>query len=402
MGRLEDPVLRCIRCGTSFGIQRKKYTCDRCGALLEVDQGEMIFTKDSKFRGVWAYRELIHRGLIPRKIISRGEGSTMLYRHPKVSDWAGVPNLFLKHEGENPTGSFKDRGMTVAVSEALRLGATETICASTGNTSASAASYSALAGISSSVMIPDGGISQSKLAQAIAYGARIINVPGDFDLAMARIQDLALRNSKYYILNSINPWRIEGQKTIAFEIMEELKGCDYIALPAGNLGNTSAIGKALLELKAMDFIDEVPRIVSVQAEGASPFYNLWAGNQSELKPVKAETIASAIRIGNPVNWEKALKSIKATNGLVVRVSDNEIMAAKRIVDRSGIGCEPASAASLAGVRKLVAEGRIDHNDTVVSVLTGHILKDAATAASDPVKISLQEFLEESSQEISAR
>ena len=148
MGRSEDPVLRCIRCGTSFGIQRKKYTCDRCGALLEVDQGEMIFTKDSKFRGVWAYRELIHRGLIPRKIISRGEGSTMLYRHPKVSDWAGVPNLFLKHEGENPTGSFKDRGMTVAVSEALRLGATETICASTGNTSTSAASYSALAGIS--------------------------------------------------------------------------------------------------------------------------------------------------------------------------------------------------------------------------------------------------------------
>ncbi len=401
MDRLENPSLRCIRCGSSFGIDRKKYSCDKCGALLEVDQGEMVFRHDTKFKGVWSYRELIHRGLKPEKIVTRGEGSTKLYRHEKVSEWTGVGNLYMKHEGENPTGSFKDRGMTVAVSEALRLGATETICASTGNTSASAASYSALAGINSSVMIPEGGISLSKLSQAIAYGARIISVPGDFDLAMSQVQDISLSESRYYILNSINPWRIEGQKTIAYEIMEELKSCDFISLPAGNLGNTSAIGKALAELRSMGFIEEIPRIISVQAEGASPFYNLWAGKHNYLQPVKADTIASAIRIGNPVNWEKALRAIRDTDGLVVKVSDSEIISAKRIIDRSGIGCEPASAASVAGVKKLNDEGTIDHSDRVATILTGHILKDAANIAADSSRITLEEFMKESGRALRA-
>ncbi len=394
MDRVENPILRCIRCGSSYGTERKKYSCDKCGALLEVYQGEKIFKRDRKFKGVWAYRELINSGLKPERIITRGEGSTKLYTHENVSEWTGVRNLYMKHEGENPTGSFKDRGMTVAISEALRLGASETICASTGNTSASAASYSALAGMRSSVMIPEGGISVSKLSQAISYGARIISVPGDFDLAMSRVQELSLSESRYYILNSINPWRIEGQKTIAFEIMEELRSCDFISLPAGNLGNTSAIGKALVELRSMGFIEEIPRIVSVQAEGASPFYNLWAGKHDHLVPVKADTIASAIRIGNPVNWEKALRAIRETDGLVVKVTDSEIMSAKRTIDRSGIGCEPASAASVAGVRKLKDEGTIDTSDRVVTILTGHILKDTTGIPDDYARISLDEFMKE--------
>ena len=386
--------LSCIRCGEKYDISRRKYICDRCHGLLEVKHSFPDHFTSEGFSGVWHYGPLIHPALGKARIISRGEGATAMYSHESVSRFTGLSSLGMKHEGENPTGSFKDRGMTVAVTEALRLGATETICASTGNTSASAASYSALAGIRSNVLIPSGNISSSKLSQAIAYGARIIDIPGDFDMAMSNVIRIAENRQDYYVLNSINPWRIEGQKTIFFEIMERVRDCRFIALPAGNLGNTSAAGKAIREFKELGLIDDIPKIISVQAEGASPFYNLWTGGGEKLEPVRASTIASAIRIGNPVNWEKAIREIRYTGGMVVRVTDREIIEAKRVVDRSGIGCEPASAASVAGLKQLVDQGKIDRNDSAVAVLTGNILKDTASIQEASDRIPMEAFMQE--------
>ena len=386
--------LKCVHCGSVFNISRSNYICPQCGGLFEVVHRMEEYSPDPVSTGVWKYRALIHPSVPLESIVTRGEGNTQIYTSERLSQWSGVKSLWLKHEGENPTGSFKDRGMTVAVSEAKRLGRRSTICASTGNTSASAASYSAIAGMESSVLIPSGNVSQSKLAQAISYGSKIIDVPGDFDSAMTYISNLAEKNQKYYVLNSVNPWRIEGQKTITFEIMDRIKDCDFISMPAGNLGNTSAAGKALKELRSLGIIDHVPRIVSVQAEEASPFYNLWAGIDDHLVPVKAKTIASAIRIGNPVNWEKAMISIKYTSGIVTKVSDEEIIAAKHEIDRSGIGCEPASAASVAGIRKLVEEGTIHKTDRIVCVLTGHILKDLMSIPVNGMHQSAESFISE--------
>ena len=386
--------LKCVHCGSVFNISRSNYVCPKCGGLFEVVHRTEEYSLDTDSRGVWKYRPLIHPSIPQEMIVTRGEGNTQIYKSERVSQWSGIKSLWMKQEGENPTGSFKDRGMTVAISEAKRLGRKSTICASTGNTSASAASYGAIADMESYVLIPSGNISESKMAQAISYGANIIDVPGDFDAAMSYISNLAEKNQKYYIMNSVNPWRLEGQKTITFEIVEKLGDCDFISLPAGNLGNTSAAGKALKELKNWGIISHVPRIVSVQAEGASPFYNLWSGRDNHLVPVKAKTIASAIRIGNPVNWEKALISIKYTDGIVTKVSDDEIMDAKRVIDRSGIGCEPASAASVAGIRKLVEEGTIDRTDRIACVLTGHILKDLASMPVSNRHLSVGSFIRE--------
>ncbi|AAT43625.1 threonine synthase [Picrophilus oshimae] len=365
-------VLKCPVCGNEYDINRSNYLCDKCGNILEVIH-ENDFVKEN-FRGVWRYKSIIHPGIDKRLIVTRGEGNTFVYGHENISSYSGIKNIKLKHEGENPTGSFKDRGMTVAVSEAMRLGYKKTLCASTGNTSASAASYSAMAGIENFVLIPDGKIAVNKLAQAYVYGSKIIKVPGNFDDAMGKLMNIISKNNNFYVLNSINPWRVEGQKTIAFEILEENEP-DFIALPAGNLGNTTAIGKAIKEFHDLGLIKKIPRIVSVQAEGASPFYNLVNNHEGSLNPVNPETIASAIRIGNPVNWKKALKYIKFTKGIVEKVTDDEILNAKRIIDRSGIGCETASAASLAGVKKLSDAGIIDRNDEVFCILTGNVLKD---------------------------
>lgn len=359
-----------------YSPDRLSYSCSKCKGLLEVVHQDLSTTWiDPSREGVWRYKPIIYPGLDDNFIITMGEGSTYHYRSAKVSSWAGNDDLFLKQEGENPTGSFKDRGMTVAVSEARRLGVNATICASTGNTSASSSAYSAMAGMSSYVLIPDGNVSRSKMAQAIAYGSRIIKVKGDFDNAMATLKQAVEENPEFYMLNSINPWRLEGQKSITFEILEKMKNVDFISVPAGNLGNTAAMGKALMELKSIGAIDHVPRIVSVQAEGANPFFRFWSGITDTVVPIKAETIASAIKIGNPVNWKKALAAIRFSNGLVTSVSDEEIMSAKRVIDSSGIGCEPASAASVAGIRKLVDEGVVDRKDRVVAVLTGNIMKD---------------------------
>jgi threonine synthase len=325
--------------------------------------------------GVWRYRELILP--VPLEtIVSRPEGNTPLYVHRRVSDWVGADNLCLKHEGENPSGSFKDRGMTVGVTQARWLGARAVACASTGNTSASLAAYAALAGIPAIVFIPAGKIAAGKLAQALAYGAHTLQVAGDFDDAMQLVQRVC-NELGVYLLNSLNPFRLEGQKSIVFEIVQGMdwQAPDWIVLPAGNLGNTAAFGKALHELHRLGLIDRMPRLAAVQAEGANPFYQSYVAGFEGPVTVRAETIATAIRIGAPVSYGRAVRSLSWTNGLVTQVSDNEIMDAKAVVDAAGIGCEPASAAAVAGARRLVAEGIIRPGQRVVAVLTGNVLKD---------------------------
>ncbi len=379
-------IFRCIRCGREYE-PGTVFTCE-CGGPLEVVHRPLRWDRhivDSRLcpmgapfsSGVWRYKELIHPGLDARMIVTRPEGNTNIYTRKLISDYVGVPELSMKHEGENPTGSFKDRGMTVAVSEAIRQKAKVVACASTGNTSASMAAYAAQAGLQGIVFIPEGEIAYGKLSQAIAYGSKVVQVPGSFDDAMRIVQDTS-KDLGLYLLNSINPWRVEGQKTIVFELLHQRgwEPPDWIVVPAGNLGNTSAFGKALSELVELGWIEKVPRIASIQAEGAAPFYKLWKGGGSSLEALKPETVATAIKIGNPVSWEKALRVIRETDGVVEVVSDAEIMDAKAIVDRSGVGCEPASAASVAGAKKLTANGVIKSNEEVVCVLTGNLLKDS--------------------------
>ncbi|HUS77649.1 MAG TPA: threonine synthase [Patescibacteria group bacterium] len=379
-------VFKCIVCGREYP-PGGRLRCV-CGELLEVvHQFPEVYASvfDGRLEeidgfhrsGVWRFRELIYPGLEEAHIVSRPEGNTNLYKRRSVSEYAGVRRLSMKHEGENPSGSFKDRGMTVGVSEAMRLGARVVACASTGNTSASLATYAAQAGLDCVVFIPEGEIAFGKLAQALSYSARVLQVRGDFDDAMRVVQE-ASGELGLYLLNSVNPWRIEGQKAIIFELLQQRgwEPPDWIVVPAGNLGNTSAFGKALMELRQLGLIDVVPRIASVQAEGADPFYRLWMRRGcGGLDPMVAHTVASAIKIGNPVSWRKALGSIRFTDGVVDHASDQEIMDAKAVVDGSGVGCEPASAASVAGVRRLVESGVIDPGDDVVCVLTGNLLKD---------------------------
>jgi threonine synthase len=296
-----------------------------------------------------------------------------------VSTWTGVERLLMKHEGHNPTGSFKDRGMTVAMTQARRTGARAVACASTGNTSASLAAYAAQAELPALVFVPAGKVAMGKLAQTMAYGALTLVVRGTFDdcLTLARTSSTALG---VQLLNSVNPFRIEGQKTIVLEMLEQLawNAPDWIALPAGNLGNTSALGKALREAHALGLIDRVPRLAAIQAEGASPFARSFADGFAERITVQPDTVATAIRIGAPASWDRAVRAIRETNGVVAAVSDDEILAAKAVIDAAGVGCEPASAASVAGVRQLRARGVIGPHERVVSVLTGNLLKDPET------------------------
>jgi threonine synthase len=311
--------------------------------------------------------------------VTHPEGNTALYRRDAVAAWTGVDDLALKHEGENPTGSFKDRGMTVAVTQALRAGATAVACASTGNTSASMAAYAAQAGRPALVFVPAGKVAAGKLAQSLAYGARTLLVRGDFDACLRLVREASERLG-IALLNSINPWRIEGQKTIVFELLQQ-RGWDppdWIAVPAGNLGNTSAFGKALREAKALGLIGRVPRLAAIQARGANPFQRGYRAGFRRRYTVKAETLATAIRIGDPASWERAVVAIRETRGVVEAVGDAEILAAKAVVDSAGIGCEPASAAAVAGVRKLRRSGTIKSGESVVAVLTGHVLKDPQT------------------------
>lgn len=340
--------------------------------------------------GVWRYRELI-LPVSESLIVSRPEGNTGLYPvglencdrgrvgHRQIGMFAGLERFYLKHEGENPTGSFKDRGMTVGVTMARLRGARAVACASTGNTSASLASYAAQAGMQGIVFLPSGQISGGKLAQSLAYGATTVQIEGDFDAAMQLVEQVC-EELDIYLLNSLNPFRIEGQKGIGLEILQQLdwQAPDWLVLPAGNLGNTSAIGKAFRQAYELGLVHHLPRIASIQAAGANPFYRSFQQQFARREQVHAETVATAIKIGNPVSYSRARRVIEESNGVVEAVTDEEILAAKAVIDRSGIGCEPASAAALAGAKKLVARGVIRRDEKVVGVLTGHLLKDSQT------------------------
>jgi threonine synthase len=308
--------------------------------------------------------------------VTRGEGNTHLYEADSVAKHVGLDGLLLKHEGENPTGSFKDRGMTVGMTMAKYFGVDQVACASTGNTSASMAAYAQVGGLTPIVFIPDGKIAYGKLSQALAYGAKTFQLAGDFDDAMRLVQEVCAARG-IYLLNSVNPFRIEGQKAIGFELLQDLgwEVPDWIVLPGGNLGNNTAIAKGLMEWHALGLIARLPRIAVVQAAGANPLYTAFCSGKAVKPVVGADTLATAIKIGNPISWRKSLRGIAATDGVVTQVTDAEILDAKAIVDGAGIGAEPASCATVAGIHRLVAEGVIGRGQMVVGILTGHLLKD---------------------------
>jgi len=391
-------IQRCASCGHELPESDAHTRCPRCGGLLQVRHhppalrgtalralfdGRTASSRGADSSGVWKFREIV----LPSagtEVVTQGEGNTPLLSQRAVTEYAGVAELFLKHEGHNPTGSFKDRGMTVGVTQARRVGARAVACASTGNTSASLAAYAAYAGLPALVVVPAGQVAAGKLAQSLAYGARTLLVRGDFD-ACLRLVQRASEELDVYLLNSINPFRLEGQKTIMLELLQQLgwEAPDWVVLPAGNLGNTAAFGKALAEARDWGLIDRVPRLAAVQAAGAAPFARSFAENFATRHRVSAQTIATAIRIGDPASYDRAVESIRFTNGIVTSVSDDQIRDAKRVIDAAGIGCEPASAASVAGTRRLVAEGTIRAGERVVAVLTGHLLKDTGALVDDP-------------------
>ncbi len=381
--------LECLKCAKTHDPLQIRYTCD-CGGLLDVKRdlskldGAALRAKwearwglkrGVESSGVWRYRELI-LDVADEKIVTKQEGNTRLYPAGCAGGYAGLARMLLKHEGENPTGSFKDRGMTCGATAANMLGSKIVACASTGNTSASMAAYAAAVGFKSVIFIPSGKIAFGKLAQALAYGGITLQIEGNFDDAMSLVQDVC-RELNVYLLNSINPFRIEGQKAILFETLQQLdwQVPDWIVVPGGNLGNNSAISKGLMELHELGIITKIPRIAVVQAAGANPLYEMWV-NKTPFKAQKhPETIATAIKIGNPVSWEKALRGIEWSKGVVEQATDQEIMDAKAMVDAAGIGAEPASCCVVAGARKLVKAGVIDPHAQVVGILTGNLLKD---------------------------
>ena len=380
------------RCRARFPVTEVMYNCPRCGGLLEVLYGDAFAPPEVLKQlwrsrrlsdapldnsGVWRYREMIPFLDDYSAVVSLGEGNTPLLEAPRAAAWAGLERLAFKHQGYNPTGSFKDNGMTCGVAQALRLGMKRVACVSTGNTSASMAAYASAAGLQPIVFIPHGNISYGKLAQALEYGARTLQVEANFDQILALVRVLAERLG-IYLLNSINPFRIEGQKTIIIEMLEQRdwRPPDWIVLPGGNLGNTAAFGKALRELLERGLICRSPRLAVIQAEGAAPFYELAHRQSGVLQPVREpETLATAIHIGDPVSWPKALTEVRASGGVVEKVSEQEIADAKAVIGQCGIGCEPASAATLAGIRKLRSAGLLRPGEDVVAVLTGHLLKD---------------------------
>ncbi len=381
------------RCRSRFAITELIYNCPRCGGLLEAaySQPESSAAEWKALwrtrrtsnapldqSGVWRYREFIPFLADYSRVVTLREGSTPLLDGRLAAEYGGLERLRFKHQGFNPTGSFKDNGMTCGVAQALRLGMTRVACVSTGNTSASMAAYASAAGLQPIIFIPHGNIAYGKLAQALEYGARTFQVEANFDQILALVRQLAERLG-IYLLNSINPFRIEGQKTIMPEMMDQRdwQVPDWVVLPGGNLGNTSAFGKGLREMKQFGLIDRLPRLAVIQAAGAAPFYDLMhAADRSQLHAVvHPETLATAIKIGDPVSWPKALHEVTATCGVVEQVSEQEIADAKAVIGRAGIGCEPASAATLAGIRKLTAAGVIAKGSDVVAVLTGNVLKD---------------------------
>jgi threonine synthase len=394
---------RCINttCRAEFPVLEKLYQCPACLDLLDIvyespesDPDEMkrlyrrrrISNDPLDQSGVWRYRELLpFHSEDYRHVVTMGEGNNPLLEAPACARYAGLERLRVKHLGWNPSGSFKDYGMTVAVSQAGKLGSQAVACASTGNTSASMAAYCARAGFRAFVFIPEGQIAYGKLSQTLDYGATTVQIRGDFDAAMSLVQELS-RETELYLMNSINPFRLEGQKTVMIDLMDQLdwRVPDRIVVPGGNLGNSSSFGKALLEMKEQGYIDRLPRVTIIQASGADPLYRTVTSSSQELVPVEhAWTLASAIKIGKPISWKKAVRALDATDGWCDVVSEQEIADAKAVIGRDGIGCEPASATTVAGLKKLLELRQAGHPDIsihpeedVVAVLTGHQLKDS--------------------------
>ncbi|KON33940.1 MAG: threonine synthase [miscellaneous Crenarchaeota group-6 archaeon AD8-1] len=383
----------CINCKNKYDIDEIIYFCKRCGDLLEIKYDyRKIITELNKSNwenaplSVWRYRDFMPVKDFA-KIVSLQEGGTGLHHSRHLSKILGISQLFVKNEGENPTGSFKDRGMTVGVTKAVELGVKSVICASTGNTSASLAAYAARAGLKCIVLIPSGKIAYGKLSQAMIYGANVIQVQGNFDESLEIVLKLSEKYKNIYLLNSINPFRIEGQKSLGFEICDQLnlKTPDRIIVPVGNAGNISAIWKGIKEFRKLGFLEKLPKMTGIQAEGSAPIANAVKNGKDTIIPVdNPETVATAIRIGAPVSWKKALTAIKESNGTAETVSDEEILEAQKLLAQTeGLFVEPASASSIAGLKKLIEKGIIDKDERVVCVTTGHGLKDPDTA----VKIS---------------
>ena len=441
-------------CGARYHINERLYVCPRCCGLLDVEIEREGLRSADELRdvwrarrasdeardrsGVWRFRELLPFAS-DANAVTLAEGNTPLYDAPRSAGFCRLDALRLKHQGCNPTGSFKDTGMTAAVTQGLVVGARTFVCASTGNTAASLAAYAARARLLCAILVPRGQVSHAKLAQSLDYGARVLELEGNFDDAMRAVRELA-EDESVYLVNSINPFRIEGQKTVAFELAEQIswRVPDHVVVPGGNLGNSSALGKGFKELFDLGLIQRLPRLSVVQAEGAAPFARMFArgadgeraahddgraateagrvasgveraatgegllpdvrradeglsfsvrGADEGLSADEAledsfravehpRTLATAISIGAPVSWKKALRAVRRTGGRVLSVSEQEIADAKAVIGRDGVGCEPASATTVAGIRRLVAGGFIKQGESVVAVLTGHVLKDA--------------------------
>lgn len=393
---------RCINqsCQKEFDINRKLYQCPACSDLLDIvydfarrDPEELkkvfrqrrVSNDPLDLSGVWRYREFLpfHEDDWSH-VVTLGEGNNPVLEAPRSAEFTGLKQLKVKHLGWNPSGSFKDYGMTVAISQARKIGSRAVGCASTGNTSASMAAYCARTDLQAVVFIPEGQIAYGKLAQALDYGALTLQIQGDFDAAMQLVRELS-EEKNLYLMNSINPFRLEGQKVVMLELFDQLdwQVPDRIVVPGGNLGNSSSYGKALSELKELGFIEKVPRITIIQASGADPLYRTLVTSSRSLVPVDhAWTLASAIKIGHPISWKKAVRSLELTDGWCDVANEQEIADAKAVLGRDGIGCEPASATTVAGLKKLLAARQapgtkitIDPDEDVVAVLTGHQMKD---------------------------
>jgi len=393
---------KCINCGSKYGINEIIYFCKKCGDLLEIkyDHGELAGAlRESEWRNaplsVWRYRDFMPINDFS-KIVSLNEGGTGFHPCQRLAKYLGIRQLYVKNEGENPTGSFKDRGMTVGVTKAVELGVKSVICASTGNTSASLAAYAAKAGLQCAVLIPSGKIAYGKLSQAMIYGAKVIQVRGNFDQALDVVLKLSEKHRNIYLLNSINPFRIEGQKSLGYEICDQLdqEAPDRIVVPVGNAGNISAIWKGFTEFHELGFIKRLPKMTGIQAVGSAPIARAIKNGSDTIVPVaKPETVATAIRIGAPVSWKKALNAIRKSHGTAETVTDAEILdAQKMLAQAEGLFVEPASASSIAGLKKLIENREIDKDERVVCVTTGHGLKDpdvAVRMSEKPVEVDAE-------------
>jgi threonine synthase len=393
---------KCINCGSKYGIDEIMYFCKKCGDILEIkyEQGKLAEAlRDTEWRktplSVWRYRHFMPIS-DTAKIVSLNEGGTGFHLCENLAKHLGLRQLYVKNEGENPTGSFKDRGMTVGVTKAVELGVKSVICASTGNTSASLAAYAAKAGLQSAVLIPSGKIAYGKLSQAMIYGAKVIQVRGNFDQSLDAVLKLSEKHRSIYLLNSINPFRIEGQKSLGYEICDQLnqEAPDRIIVPVGNAGNISAIWKGFSEFHELGIIKALPKMTGIQAAGSAPIAQAIKTGSDTIVPVSApETVATAIRIGAPVSWKKALNAIRKSDGTAETVTDEEILSAQKLLASvEGLFVEPASASSIAGLIKLVQNGTIDRDERIVCVTTGHGLKDPDTAvkmSEKPVEVDAE-------------